>query len=51
MTVTKGGKRKGRHADKVFFSCTGKSHNRICKGINKPVYAEKFGGYGLYAYL
>lgn len=39
MTVTKGGKRKDGTQTR-YFSCTGKSHNRICKGINKPVYAE-----------
>ncbi len=39
MTVTKGSK----HADGSFvryFSCTGKSHNRICEGVKATVYAE-----------
>lgn len=39
MTVTKGGKRKDGSQTR-YFSCTGKSHNRICKGTNKPVYAD-----------
>ncbi len=39
MTVTKGGKRKDGSQTR-YFSCTGKSHNRICKGIKKPVYAD-----------
>ena len=39
MTVTKGGKRKDGSQTR-YFSCTGKSHNRICKGISKPVYAD-----------
>lgn len=39
MTVTKG----GLHSDGSrtrYFSCTGKSHNRICKGISVPLYAD-----------
>lgn len=39
MTVTKGGK----HIDgsrKRYFSCTGRSHNRICKGTAVPIYAD-----------
>lgn len=39
MTVTKGGKRKDGSRTR-YFSCTGKSHNRICKGTKKPVYAD-----------
>ena len=39
MTVTKGGKRKDGTQTR-YFSCTGKSHNRICKGIKKPLYAD-----------
>ena len=39
MTVTKGGKRKDGSQTR-YFSCTGKSHNRICKGISKPIYAD-----------
>lgn len=39
MTVTKGGKRKDGTQTR-YFSCTGKSNNRICKGISKPVYAD-----------
>lgn len=39
MTVTKGGKRKDGSQTR-YFSCTGKSHNRICKGTNKPIYAD-----------
>lgn len=39
MTVTKGGKRKDGTQTR-YFSCTGKSHNRICKGIKKPIYAD-----------
>lgn len=39
MTVTKGGKRKDGTQTR-YFSCTGKSHNRICKGANKPIYAD-----------
>jgi len=39
MTVTKGGKRKDGSQTR-YFNCTGKSHNRICKGIKKPVYAD-----------
>lgn len=34
MTVTKGG------AGTRYFSCTGKSHNRICKGPNVTLYAD-----------
>ena len=39
MTVTKGGRRKDGSQTR-YFSCTGKSHNRICKGIKKPMYAD-----------
>ena len=39
MTVTKGGKRNDGSQTR-YFSCTGKSHNRICKGTSKPVYAD-----------
>lgn len=39
MTVTKGGKRRDGSRTR-YFSCTGKSHNRICKGTKKPVYAD-----------
>ena len=39
MTVTKGGKRRDGSQTR-YFSCTGKSHNRICKGTKKPVYAD-----------
>ena len=39
MTVTKG----NPHADGArtrYFSCTGKSHNRACKGSKVPLYAD-----------
>ena len=39
MTVTKG----GLHTDGSrtrYFSCTGKSHNRICKGVKVTLYAD-----------
>lgn len=39
MTVTKGSK----HVDGTqtrYFSCTGKSHNRKCKGVNIVLYAD-----------
>ena len=39
MTVTKGAKRKDGSQTR-YFSCTGKSHNRICKGTSKPIYAD-----------
>lgn len=39
MTVTKGGKRKDGSQTR-YFSCTGKSQNRICKGTKNPVYAD-----------
>ena len=39
MTVTKGGKRKDGSQTR-YFSCTGKSRNRICKGTKNPVYAD-----------
>lgn len=39
MTVTKGVKRKDGSQTR-YFSCTGKSHNRTCKGTKKPVYAD-----------
>lgn len=39
MTVTKGGKRKDGTQIR-YFSCTGKSHNRICKGTRNPIFAD-----------
>ena len=39
MTVTKG----GTHSDGSrtrYFSCTGKSHNRVCNGIKVTLYAD-----------
>lgn len=39
MTVTKGGKRADGTRTR-YFSCTGKSHNRICKGPNVTLYAD-----------
>lgn len=39
MTVTRGGKKKDGSQTR-YFNCTGKSHNRICKGIKNPVYAD-----------
>lgn len=39
MTVTKGGKHKDGSQTR-YFSCTGKSHNRICKGIKRTIYAD-----------
>ena len=39
MTVTKGGKRIDGSQTR-YFSCTGKSHNRICKGVDVPIYAD-----------
>lgn len=39
LTVTKGGKRKDGSQTR-YFSCTGKSLNRICKGTSKPIYAD-----------
>ncbi len=39
MTVTKGGKRADGSQTR-YFSCTGKSHNRICKGVQVPIYAD-----------
>ena len=39
MTVTKG----NPHVDGTrtrYFSCTGKSHNRVCKGSKVPLYAD-----------
>ncbi len=38
MTVTKGGKRTDGTQTR-YFSCTGKSHNRICEGPNVTLYA------------
>lgn len=39
MTVTKGAKRKDGSQTR-YFNCTGKSHNRICKGIQKTIYSD-----------
>ncbi len=39
MTVTKGGKRKDGTQTR-YFSCTGKSHNRICNGPKVTLYAD-----------
>ncbi len=39
MTVTKGGKRAAGSQTR-YFSCTGKSHNRICEGTSVPIYAD-----------
>lgn len=39
MTCTKGAEKSDGTRTR-YFSCTGKSHNRICKGIKIPVYAE-----------
>ncbi len=39
MTVTKGGKRLDGTQTR-YFSCTGKSHHRSCKGVNVPLYAD-----------
>ncbi|MCC8160165.1 MAG: recombinase family protein [Oscillospiraceae bacterium] len=39
MTVTRGGKRKDGTQTR-YFSCTGKSHNRICDGTKVPIYAD-----------
>ena len=39
MTVTRGGKRKDGTQTR-YFSCTGKSHNRICKGAKVTLYAD-----------
>ena len=39
MTVTRGGKHKDRTQTR-YFNCTGKSHNRICKGSNVTIYAD-----------
>ena len=39
MTVTKGGKRADGSQTR-YFSCTGKSHNRICEGPKVTIYAE-----------
>ena len=39
MTVTKGGV-KSDGTQTRYFSCTGKSHNRACKGVKKPLYAD-----------
>lgn len=39
MTVTKGGKHKDGTQTR-YFSCTGKSHNRICKGTKATLYAD-----------
>ena len=39
MTCTKGAEKSDGTRTR-YFSCTGKSHNRACKGVNKPVYAD-----------
>lgn len=39
MTVTKGGI-KADGTKTRYFSCAGKSHNRACKGVKKPIYAD-----------
>nr|QGT51069.1 resolvase [uncultured Firmicutes bacterium] len=39
MTVTRGGKHKDGTQTR-YFSCTGKSHNRVCKGTNVTLYAD-----------
>lgn len=39
MTVTKGGEKSDGTRTR-YFSCTGKSHNRACKGVKKPLYAD-----------
>ena len=39
MTVTKGGKKKDGTQTR-YFSCTGKSHNRICNGPKVTLYAD-----------
>ena len=39
MTITKGGKHLDGSQTR-YFSCTGRSHNRICKGIDVTIYAD-----------
>ncbi len=39
MTVTRGGKRKDGTQTR-YFSCTGKSHNRVCNGTKVTLYAD-----------
>lgn len=39
MTVTKGGKQLDGSRTR-YFSCTGKSHNRVCKGVRVTLYAD-----------
>ena len=39
MTCTKGAKKLDGSRTR-YFSCTGKSHNRACNGVKKPVYAD-----------
>ncbi len=39
MTVTKGAV-KSNGTQTRYFSCTGKSHNRACKGVKRPLYAD-----------
>lgn len=39
MSVTKGGKHSDGSRTR-YFSCTGKTHNRICKGPSVTLYAE-----------
>lgn len=40
MRVTRGGKKKDGTQTR-YFSCTGKSHNRVCGGMKNPIYAEE----------
>ena len=39
MTCTKGAENSNGERTR-YFSCTGKSHNRHCKGVKKTIYAE-----------
>ena len=39
MTCTKGAERSDGTRTR-YFSCTGKTHNRACNGVKKPVYAD-----------
>ncbi|MCI9626252.1 MAG: recombinase family protein [Clostridia bacterium] len=39
MTVTRGGKHKDGTQTR-YFNCTGKSHNRVCKGTKVTLYAD-----------
>ena len=38
--MTRGGKKKDGTQTR-YFSCTGKSHNRVCGGTKNPIYAEE----------